>query len=133
MITKEKLDIVFNTNTLVNEITSKSFFDDNDHILKKGIIKHTITEDDDRDIPVTIIGREYSAFDGTLNYKEEIVIASSVFNERKQDIIKQADLKDKIQDLKEQVKIYSDKKEYETCHKIKTEMEKLEKFLKSDE
>jgi len=130
MFTKELLGKVFNTTSIENEKTTESFFQNNDNILEKGSIRHTITENDDDDIPVTIITREYSAFDGSLNYKEQVTVASSVFNERKKMIVGDMNILSRVNYLKRQIRHYSEKESYEICQGMKVELEKLEELLK---
>jgi len=130
MFTKEIIGKAFDTSSIENNRTTDSFFSKNDNILEKGSIRHTITENDEEDIPVTIITREYSAFDGSLNYKEQVTVASSVFNERKKMIVGDMNILSRVNYLKRQIRHYSEKESYEICQGMKVELEKLEELLK---
>jgi hypothetical protein len=131
MFSKEYIGAVFNTESIENEKTTESFFNkDNNHILEKGSIRHTIFENDEEDIPTTTISREYSAFDGSLQYKEQITVASSVFNERKKMIVGDMNITARMSFLSKEIKKYSDKESYEICQGMKVELDKLAQLLK---
>jgi len=127
---EQLIDVEIDTESISNENTTKSFFEDNSDLLEKGSLRHSITEIDGKEIPYTVIKREYSSFDETLNWEETITIATSVFNSRKKSIVRKINLEGRIAQLKSEIRKYSDRKEYEICARITTELRKIEAHLK---
>lgn len=129
MFNEKQLDIKVNLESIQNKYTSLSFFNDNRHILEKGSITHTITENDDDEIPMTTITREYSSFCGTCTYTEKIVVASSVFKERKKLIIENINVVDRVNHLKDEIKKHSKLENFEMCQAMHDELKELERVM----
>lgn len=129
MFNENQLNIKLNLESIQNEHTSKSFFSDNSHILEKGSISHTITENDDNEIPMTIITREYSSFCGTCTYTEKIVVASSVFKERKKLIIENINVIDRMNHLKDELRKHAKLENFEMCKAMHDELKELERVM----
>lgn len=103
----------------------KDLFYDSKDILDKGYFKEIIEEDDD----VVVITKEFVSFDRSFKKKDTIRMSKEAFDKIKADSMSNEEIAGEIARVDSEIKINSDKQNFEICAELKIKKDNLEKLL----
>ena len=121
----EKLDLIFNTKDVEQNIKTKTFFEERNNLLKKGVSKEFLTISDD----IVTITKEFSSNDKSMTHIETTNLPVELYNAYKHLICNKVKIMDKLDilniSLKEHKSMMNDKR----CDEIRIEIDQYEALL----
>lgn len=121
-----KLNSIFNTKSIEQNIETKTFFEKNNSLLNKGIFKEFITITDD----IVTITKEFSSNDKSVTHIETTNLPKDLYDAYKHLICNKVKIMDKLNLLNMRLKENKTLMNHKECDNINIEIDQFKDLLK---
>jgi|TARA_R110000772_G_scaffold24943_4_gene65460 hypothetical protein len=121
----DKLELIFNTKDVEQNITTKTFFDKDNTLLNKGVVKEFLTITDD----IVTVTKEFSSNDKSVNHIEITNLPKELYEAYKNLICNKTKILDKLDVLNISLKEHKAMMNNARCDEINIEINQYEALL----